>query len=404
MDLKTSDPEIYRLIEKEAKRQTETLDMIASENIAPLAVRQASGSVLTNKYAEGYPQDRYYGGCSVVDEIETLAIERATSLFDYQSANVQPHSGSQANAAVYLAAIDPGDKILGLDLGSGGHLTHGMRLNTSGIFYESITYGVDQQGLIDMDEVEKIAKKERPSLIIAGWSAYPREIDFMRFREIADLCGALLLADISHFSGLVAAEIHPKPDADFVTTTTHKTLGGPRGGLILTDKTWIKKINRAVFPGQQGGPAMQAIAGKAVAFKRAATPEFREQMKLVVRLAKKLSERLIKEGFDLATGGTDVHLVLIDLENTGLSGDEAEKRLEAIGIISNKNSIPNDKRSPKDPSGLRLGTASLASRKISEEEIDQIGIIIAESLQGRDPKSLSCKVAEIARAHPIDEV
>lgn len=358
------DPEVAAAVDAELARQRDTLEMIASENFAPRAVLEAQGTVLTNKYAEGYPGRRYYGGCEHVDVIEQLAIDRAKALFGAEHANVQPHSGAQANTAVYFALLQPGDTILGLDLAHGGHLTHGMRINYSGKILNAVAYHVrESDGLIDYDEVEALAKEHQPKLIIAGWSAYPRQLDFARFREIADQTGALLMVDMAHFAGLVAAGLHPNPVpyADVVTTTTHKTLGGPRGGLILAKEELGKKINSAVFPGMQGGPLQHVIAAKAVALKVAASEEFAERQRRTLSGAKILAERLTQPdaaeaGIRVLTGGTDVHLVLVDLVNSELNGKEAEDRLHEIGITVNRNAVPNDPRPPMVTSGLRIGT------------------------------------------------
>ena len=368
------DPEIAELIGKELERQRNGLEMIASENHAPLAVMEAQGSVLTNKYAEGYPGRRYYGGCEHVDVIEQMAIDRIKALFGAEFANVQPHSGAQANAAVMHALIKPGDTILGLSLDCGGHLTHGMRLNFSGKLYQVAAYGVSREDyLIDMDQVAEAAREHRPQMIIAGWSAYPRHLDFARFREIADEVGAYLMVDMAHFAGLVAAGLHPSPvpHAHVTTSTTHKTLGGPRGGIILTNDAGIaKKLNSAVFPGQQGGPLEHVIAGKAVAFKMAARPDFVERQRRCIDGAQILAGRLCQPdvrdaGITVLTGGTDVHLVLVDLRNADIDGQQAEDRLAAIGITVNRNAVPFDPRPPMVTSGLRIGTPALAARGLS---------------------------------------
>ena len=383
------DPEVAGHIDAELARQREGLEMIASENHTALAVMQAQGSVLTNKYAEGYPGKRYYGGCEHVDAIETLAIERATSLFGARFANVQPHSGAQANASVMHALIRPGDKVLGLELAHGGHLTHGMKINFSGRLYEISAYGVDETThQVDMEEVARIAREHRPKLIIAGWSAYPRQLDFAAFRAIADEVGAYLMVDMAHFAGLVATGLHPSPlpHAHVVTSTTHKTLAGPRGGLILTDDPEIaKKVRSAVFPGQHGGPLEHVIAGKAVAFKIAAGEDFRERQQRTLAGAALLAERLTRpdvaeHGITVLTGGTDVHLVLVDLRDSPLNGQQGEDLLAAVDITVNRNAVPFDPRPPMVTSGLRIGTPALASRGFSEQEFREVADVIAETL------------------------
>jgi glycine hydroxymethyltransferase len=360
--------------------------MIASENFVPQAILECQGSVLTNKYAEGYPGKRYYGGCEFVDIIEQLAIDRAKALFGAEHANVQPHAGAQANAAVYLALLEPGDTIMGLALAHGGHLTHGMKLNVSGRLYDVAPYEVSPEtSLVDMDAVERVAKERRPKLIIAGWSAYPRFLDFARFREIADEVGALLMVDMAHFAGLVAAGLHPSPvpHADVVTTTVHKTLGGPRSGLILCKEALAKKINSAVFPGTQGGPLEHAIAGKAVALRIAATELFRERQERTVEGARAVAEELLGAGagVNVLTGGTDVHLVLADLRDSELDGRQAEDRLHEIGVTVNRNAVPFDPRPPMVTSGLRVGTPALATRGLQAADFHEVGRIIARALQ-----------------------
>src|SRR5256714_1847919 len=353
------DPEIADVLRHELERQQRTLEMIASENFVPQAVLECAGSVLTNKYAEGYPGKRYYGGCEFVDVAEQLAIDRAKALFGAEHANVQPHAGAQANAAVYHALLDPGDRIMGLALPHGGHLTHGMKINVSGKLYDVVAYEVDREtSRIDMDEVERLAIQTRPKLIIAGWSAYPRFLDFERFRAIADEVGALLMVDMAHFAGLVAAGLHPNPvpHADVVTSTVHKTLGGPRSGFILCKEELAKKINSAVFPGQQGGPLMHVIAGKAVALRIAQSEAFRERQRRTREGALALAEEMIGGGIDVLTGGTDVHLVLADLRDSQLDGQQAEDRLAEIGITVNRNAVPFDPRPPAVSSGLRIGS------------------------------------------------
>jgi glycine hydroxymethyltransferase len=384
------DPEIAAAVERELVRQQTTLEMIASENFAPRAVMQAQGSVLTNKYAEGYPGRRYYGGCEHVDVVEQLAIDRIKALFGAEAANVQPHSGAQANAAAMFALLEPGDTILGLDLAHGGHLTHGMRLNFSGKLYNVVAYQVsDQDFRIDMAEVERLALEHRPKLIVAGWSAYPRRLDFAEFRRIADLVGAYLMVDMAHFAGLVAVGLHPSPVpyADVVTTTTHKTLGGPRGGVILSKAELAKKINSAVFPGQQGGPLEHVIAAKAVAFKMAASDEFRDRQERTLEGARIIARRLsapdvAAAGISVLTGGTDVHLVLVDLRDSELDGQQAEDRLHAIGVTVNRNAVPFDPRPPMVSSGLRIGTPALATRGFDGAAFEEVADVIAAALAG----------------------
>ena len=408
------DPEVAAAVEAELERQQSTLEMIASENFAPLSVMQAQGSVLTNKYAEGYPGRRYYGGCEHVDVIEQLAIDRIKALFGAEAANVQPHSGAQANAAAMVALLQPGDTILGLDLAHGGHLTHGMRLNFSGKLYNVVPYHVSESDLrVDMDEVERLALEHRPKMIVAGWSAYPRQLDFAAFRRIADEVGAYLMVDMAHFAGLVAAGLHPSPVpyADVVTTTTHKTLGGPRGGVILSRAELAKKINSAVFPGQQGGPLEHVIAAKAVAFKMAASEEFRERQARTLEGAKILAERLLADdvaeaGITVLTGGTDVHLVLVDLRRSALDGRQAEDRLHAVGITVNRNAVPFDPRPPMVSSGLRIGTPALATRGFGEAEFRETADIIArtlipEQLSDELADELRARVAKLAAAFPL---
>jgi glycine hydroxymethyltransferase len=408
--LSSVDPEVYDAVRAELARQQDTLEMIASENFAPVSVLEAQGSVLTNKYAEGYPGKRYYGGCEHVDVTEQLAIDRAKSLFGAEAANVQPHSGAQANTAVYFALLDHGDTILGLDLAHGGHLTHGMRLNYSGKTLNVVPYHVRaSDGLVDMDEVAALAAEHRPRMIVAGWSAYPRQLDFAAFREIADSVGALLFVDMAHFAGLVAAGLHPSPVpyADIVTTTTHKTLGGPRGGLILSREQYAKKINSAVFPGMQGGPLEHVIAAKAVALKIAASPEFVERQTRTVEGARILADRLLQEdtakaGVKVLTGGTDVHLVLVDLVDSELTGRDAEDRLHSVGITVNRNAVPNDPRPPMTTSGLRIGTPALATRGFQAEDFTEVADVIALALQpGFDASALSARVKALADKHPL---
>jgi glycine hydroxymethyltransferase len=404
------DPEIAEVLATELERQQRTLEMIASENFVPRAVLECQGSVLTNKYAEGYPGRRYYGGCEQVDVSEQLAIDRVKALFDAEHANVQPHSGAQANAATYHALLKPGDRIMGLALDQGGHLTHGMKLNLSGRLYEVTPYGVSREtGLINMDVVRQIAIDSRPKMIVAGWSAYPRQLDFAAFREIADEVGALLLVDMAHFAGLVAAGLHPNPVpfADVVTTTVHKTLGGPRGGVILCRQEHAKRIDSAVFPGQQGGPLEHIIAGKAVAFRLAQTPEFRDRQERSLQGARAIAAELLKaadEGIGVWSGGTDVHLLVADLRKSELDGRQAEARLEEIGITANRNAVPFDPRPPMVSSGVRLGTPALATRGLDVDEFTELGEIIRVTLRPdfatRAPE-LRERCAEIAARYPL---
>ncbi|AYF72790.1 serine hydroxymethyltransferase [Nocardia yunnanensis] len=404
------DPEVAAAMGGELARQRDTLEMIASENFVPRAVLQAQGSVLTNKYAEGYPGRRYYGGCENVDIVEDLARARVTELFGAEYANVQPHSGAQANAAVLHALMTPGEKLLGLDLAHGGHLTHGMRLNFSGKLYEVHAYGVSKEDhRVDMDEVRKLAKETRPKVIVAGWSAYPRHLDFAAFREIADEVGAYLWVDMAHFAGLVAAGLHPSPvpHAHVVSSTVHKTLGGPRSGLILAKEEFAKKLNSAVFPGQQGGPLMHAIAAKAVAFKIAAGAEFAERQARTLSGAKIIAERLTQadakdKGVTVLTGGTDVHLVLVDLRNSQLDGQQGEDLLHEIGITVNRNAVPFDPRPPMVTSGLRIGTPALATRGFGDTEFTEVADIIAAALTGSaDLDSLRRRVSKLAQDFPL---
>ncbi|MCC3275452.1 MULTISPECIES: serine hydroxymethyltransferase [unclassified Arthrobacter] len=407
------DPEVAEQIDNERRRQQQGLEMIASENHTAVAVMEAQGSVLTNKYAEGYPGRRYYGGCEYVDVIEQLAIDRAKELFGANFANVQPHSGAQANASVMHALIRPGDTILGLSLAHGGHLTHGMKINFSGRLYNVVPYNVSETDhRVDMAEVEALAKEHQPKLIVAGWSAYARQLDFAEFRRIADEVGAYLMVDMAHFAGLVAAGLHPSPvpHAHVVTTTTHKTLAGPRGGIILSNDADIaKKINSAVFPGQQGGPLEHVIAGKATAFKIAATPEFRERQERTLAGARILAERLLADdvaaaGISVVSGGTDVHLVLVDLRNAELNGQEAEDRLAQIDITVNRNAVPFDPRPPMVTSGLRIGTPALATRGFGEDAFREVADIIASALVAgpeQDLAPLRERVTALAQSHPL---
>ncbi len=386
------DPEVWQAIAGEQRRQQEGLELIASENYTSSAVMAAQGTVLTNKYAEGYPGRRYYGGCEFVDKVEQLAIDRAKKLFGAQCVNVQPHSGAQANMAVFLAALMPGDTIMGLDLAHGGHLTHGMKLNFSGKYFKVVHYGVDAKThRISMDEVAKLAREHKPKLIIGGASAYPRHFDFPTFQSIAKEVGALMMVDMAHIAGLVAAKVHPDPVpyADFTTTTTHKTLRGPRGGMILTTPEWEKKINSAVFPGVQGGPLMHVIAGKAVALHEALQPNFIDYAKQVLTNAHALSEKLKRHGFKIISDGTDTHLMLVDVTSyKGVTGKVAEKSLDLAGITVNKNLIPFDPRPPLDPSGIRLGTPALTTRGMKEHEMERVADWIAAVLSAPDDEAV----------------
>jgi glycine hydroxymethyltransferase len=404
------DPEIAEVLALELERQQRTLEMIASENFVPISVLECQGSVLTNKYAEGYPGRRYYGGCEFVDIAEQLAIDRALALFGAEHANVQPHSGAQANAAVYHALLSPGDTMMGLQLAHGGHLTHGMPINVSGRLYDIAAYHVDREtSLIDMDEVARIALERQPKLILAGWSAYPRVLDFERFRAIADEVGAYLVVDMAHFAGLVAAGLHPSPVpyADVITTTIHKTIGGGRGGMILCRAELARKIDSAVFPGQQGGPLEHVIAGKAVALRIAASELFRERQERTLAGARALAEELLQAGggVSVLTGGTDVHLVLCDLRESELDGKQAEDRLAAVGITVNRNAVPFDPRPPAVSSGLRIGTPALATRGLQVEDFVEVGRIIAAALQPGDFEGrrggLADRAAAVAERYPL---
>ncbi len=404
------DPEIAEVLGAELERQQSTLEMIASENFVPVSVLECQGSVLTNKYAEGYPGKRYYGGCEYVDIAEQLAIDRAKALFGAEHANVQPHAGAQANAAVYFALMQPGDTMMGLELAHGGHLTHGMKINVSGRLYDIAPYHVDRESsLIDMDEVQRIAEERRPKVILAGWSAYPRVLDFALFREIADSVGAHLVVDMAHFAGLVAAGLHPNPVpfADVVTTTIHKTIGGARGGMILCKEEYAKRINSAVFPGQQGGPLEHVIAGKAVALRIAMSEPFRERQERTLAGARAVARELLNAGggVNVLTGGTDVHLVLCDLRESELDGKQAEDRLASVGITVNRNAVPFDPRPPAVSSGLRIGTPALATRGLQVEDFVEIGRIIASALQPGDFQArhgeLAERAAAVAERHPL---
>ncbi len=408
------DPEVAAALRGELERQQGTLEMIASENFVPQAVLECQGSVLTNKYAEGYPGRRYYGGCEWVDVSEQLAIDRAKALFGADHANVQPHSGAQANTAVYHALLTPGDTIMGLSLAHGGHLSHGMKINVSGRLYDIAAYEVDREtSVIDMDEVARVARERKPKLLLAGWSAYPRQLDFARFREIADEVGALLMVDMAHFAGLVAAGLHPNPvafGADVVTTTTHKTLGGPRAGIILCKEEHAKKIDSAVFPGQQGGPLEHVIAAKAVALRIAASDLFAERQRRTIDGAKALSEELMKagHGVNVLTGGTDVHLALVDLRacEPELSGRQAEDRLHEIGVTVNRNAVPFDPRPPMEASGLRIGTPALATRGVGVEDFSEVGKIVATALTPEfeaRKSELAERVQAIVERYPLYE-
>lgn len=404
--LKEQDAEIFELIEEEEQRQEYNIELIASENFTSKAVMEAMGTALTNKYAEGYPNKRYYGGCHVVDKIETLAIERMKELFHAEHANVQPHSGSQANMAVYMAVLEPGDKILGMDLSHGGHLTHGSPVNFSGKLYHFISYGVDQNDeKIDYDALRELALKEKPKMIVAGASAYPRAIDFERIEKIAREVDAYFMVDMAHIAGLIATGHHmsPVPYADFVTTTTHKTLRGPRGGAILCKEKYAKAVDKSVFPGMQGGPLEHVIAAKAVCFKEAMGEDFKVYMSQVLKNTQTLAESLTAKGYRLVSGGTDNHLVLVDLNNKDITGKDAEKLLDSIGITTNKNTIPFETRSPFVTSGLRMGCAAVTTRGFKEEEIRQMVEYMDYAITHReeDLTSIKEKVADLCKKHPL---
>ena len=395
------DPEIAQVLEDEARRQETTLEMIAAENFVPQAVLDCQGSVLTNKYAEGYPGKRYYGGCEHVDVAEELAISRAKELFGAEHVNVQPHAGAQANATAYHALLDPGDRILGMKLDHGGHLTHGMKINFSGKLYDIVAYGVrEEDSRLDMDALQRLAEEFKPKLVLAGWSAYPRQLDFARFREIADSIGALFMVDMAHFAGLVAAGEHPSPvpHADLVTTTIHKTLGGARGGMIMCREEYAKKVNSAMFPGQQGGPLMHVVAGKAVALKIAQTELFRERQRRTREGAAVIAEELLAAGVNVLTGGTDVHLVLVDLRGSDLDGQQAEDRLADVGITVNRNAVPFDPRPPSVSSGLRVGTPALATRGFDADDFREVGRVIAEALTGDFSDPAKAELSDRSRA------
>ncbi len=407
MSLKSFDPQIFEYIEKEKERQNNTLELIASENAVSYNVMEAVGSILTNKYAEGYPKKRYYGGCEFVDNIEQIAIDRAKELFKAEHVNVQPHSGSQANMAVYLSVLEPGDKILGMDLSAGGHLTHGAKVNFSGKIFNSVTYGVNEDGWIDYDNLEKIAKQEKPKMIVAGASAYSRIIDFKRLREIADSVGAYLMCDIAHYAGLIAAGFYPSPIiySEFVTTTTHKTLRGPRGGMIMCKEEFAKAIDKTVFPGIQGGPLEHIIAGKAVAFKEAMTEKFKQDMKQTLNNARMMANTLIARGFKVVSGGTDSHLFLVDLTNKDITGKEAEELLEKANITVNKNTVPGEKRSPFITSGIRIGAPTITTRGMKEKEAEIIANFIADVIENKNNetkiKDIREKVLKLCKDFPL---
>ncbi|SCK04025.1 Pyridoxal-phosphate-dependent serine hydroxymethyltransferase [uncultured Clostridium sp.] len=405
-NLKEVDNEIFNLVQKELERQRDGIELIASENFTSEAVMEAMGSYLTNKYAEGYPNRRYYGGCHIVDRVEEIAIERAKRLFNAEHANVQPHSGSQANMAVYFSVLNPGDTVLGMDLSNGGHLTHGSPVNFSGKLFNFVFYGVDKiTEEIDYEEVRKIALETKPKLIVAGASAYSRVIDFKKFKEISDEVGAILMVDMAHIAGLVAAGVHPSPVpyADFVTSTTHKTLRGPRGGLILCKEKYAKELDKNIFPGMQGGPLMHVIAGKAVCFKEASEDGFVTYIKNVVKNCKILSDELIKFGFKIVSNGTDNHLLLLDLSNKDITGKEAEKLLDSIGITVNKNTVPNETRSPFITSGIRIGTAAITTRGFKEEDIVEVAAIINDAILNKDSDltELKNRVKTLCKKHPL---
>jgi len=405
-NIKNEDIEIYDLIQEELERQQNGIELIASENFTSKAVMEAMGSYLTNKYAEGYPNKRYYGGCYVVDKVESLAIERAKELFGAEHANVQPHSGSQANMAVYMSILEPGDTVLGMDLNDGGHLTHGSPVNFSGKLFNFVSYGVNKETeRIDYEKVREIAIECKPKLIVAGASAYSRYIDFKKFKEIADEVNAYFMVDMAHIAGLVAAGCHPSPIpyADFVTSTTHKTLRGPRGGLILCKEEHAKKIDKTIFPGTQGGPLIHTIAGKAVCFKEALTPEFKEYARSVVENCAVLAEALIGYGFNIISGGTDNHLILVDLSNKDITGKDAEHLLDQIGITVNKNTIPNETKSPFITSGIRIGTAAITTRGFNVEDMLEIASIINDALSNKEPNlsELKSRVRDLCNCHTL---
>ncbi|MEA3272836.1 MAG: serine hydroxymethyltransferase [Patescibacteria group bacterium] len=404
--LSKTDSQIEKIIKQETSRQKNGLGLIASENLVSEAVLETLGTSLTNKYSEGYPGKRYYGGNEFIDQAETLAIERAKKLFRAEHANVQPHSGSQANMATYFAFLEPHDKVMAMSLAFGGHLTHGHKVNFSGQFYNFVHYGVDKNGFLDYDEIRELARKEKPKMIVAGFTAYPRKIDFKKFREIADEVNAYLMVDMAHIAGLIAGGAHPDPVpyADVVTSTTHKTLRGPRGALILCKEKYAKKIDKAVMPGIQGGPLEHVIAAKAVAFKEALKPKFKKYATRVVKNAQTLAETLTKEDIEIVSGGTDTHLLLLDLTNIGITGSEAENMLEEVKIYTNKNLIPFDKRKPMNPSGLRLGTPTLTTRGFDENDMKKVGKLIANILKKKITKEDAQKIVkELTKKYPIYE-
>ena len=406
-NLSKCDREVYSYMEKELKRQQDGIELIASENIVSEAVMEAMGSYLTNKYAEGYPGKRYYGGCYVVDEIEDIARNRAKELFGAEHANVQAHSGSQANMAVYFTVLNPGDTVLGMDLSNGGHLTHGSPVNFSGKLFNFVSYGLDKETeQINYDEVRRLAIENKPKLIVAGASAYPRVLDFAKFREIADEVGALLMVEMAHIAGRVAGGVHPSPVpyADFVTTTTHKTLRGPRGGLILCKEKYAKDLDKNIFPGMQGGPLMHIIAAKAVCLKEALEPSFKKYASQVVKNCKALADALVKRGFKLVSDGTDNHLILVDLNNKDITGKEAEQLLDKVGITLNKNTVPNETRSPFVTSGVRIGTAAVTTRGFVEADMEEIAEIIDETIKNKDAEDLTAiqdKVKNLCKKYPL---
>ncbi len=405
-NLKKTDIEVYEAIQKELKRQQNKIELIASENFVSNSVMEAMGSYMTNKYAEGYPASRYYGGCEYVDIAENLARERVKKIFGAEHANVQPHSGAQANMAVYFAVLEVGDTVLGMNLSHGGHLTHGSPVNASGKLYNFIPYGLDKEtGRIDYDELERLAIEHKPKLILAGASAYPREIDFERIRKIADKVGSIFMVDMAHIAGLVAAGLHQNPVkyADIVTSTTHKTLRGPRGGLILCKEEYAKKIDKAIFPGTQGGPLMHVIAAKAVCFGEALKPEFKEYQKQIVKNAKVLSEELLNLGFDLVSGGTDNHLILMDLRSKHITGKELETRLDNVGITVNKNAVPFDTEKPTITSGIRVGTPAVTTRGLREEDMVEIAKLINMTVENYEDKQdeIRSRVAKICEKYPL---
>lgn len=406
-NIKKTDADIAQYIEEELKRQQTTIELIASENFTSPAVMEACGTVLTNKYSEGKPHKRYYNGCEVIDNIEELAQKRACELFGMAHANVQPHAGAQANMAVFLAVLKPGDKVLGMDLSNGGHLSHGSPVNFSGMYFDVKSYGVDENGNIDYDDVRKMALEHQPKLIICGASAYSKVIDFKKFREIADEVGAYLLADIAHIAGLIAGGQHPSPAgyAHFVTTTTHKTLRGPRGGIIMCDEEFALQIDKAVFPGTQGGPLEHIIAGKAVALKEAMQPEFKEYAKQIVNNAKALAQGLVDNGMELVGGMTENHLMILDLRNTGKTGKDMANVLERVGITANKNTVPNDPQSPFVTSGIRLGTPAMTTRGFKEDDMREVARIIAEAIKNSDNEEILANLRKdslmLCEAHPL---